>query len=991
MWAVKILLLFITIQTATAGLAVMSVDLGAEFMKVAIVKPGVPMEVALSKESKRKTDVVISYRDGDRSFGGPAMSTAVKYPRLAYRFLKYIVGKKADSPSVKEFLIKFPYYKIEAHPETGFVQFLHDGDDKYTVEELLAMILEYAQEIASHFAEQPVNEAVITVPPFFNQAERRSLARAADLAGIKLLQLMNDNAAVALNYGVFRRKAFNTTAQHYMFFDVGSISTKATIVSYQLVKTKNPVTGIVDTDPQVTIKGVGYDRNLGGLDWTLRLREHLAKRFEAVKKTKNVLRDNNRAMAKLLKEADRLKQVLSANADHYAQIENLMDEEDFRTKVTRSEFEEMTDDLFERIAKPVKDALKTSQVTMDEIHEVILMGAGTRMPKIQEILKKTLKLNELGKSINTDEAAALGAVYQAAHLSKGFRVKKFTVKDAAMYPIIVRFNRMKESNEEETRVISRTLFNRMNNYPQKKVMIFNKQLKDFDFNVLYGDMSFLSPAESEDFGSTELLKVKLAGVEDAHNKYNEKAEAKGVKAHFKMDDSGILFLDRVEAAFERPPDAPEEESTFQKLGSTISNLFGGSKPGEEGKDEQKPEEKKDNESIKKEEPKEDKKEDKKEKETDKSKFKKENNEEPDKTESGKNKKTKEQDKTEKTENTETKNEESKKTDKENDKKETKDSDKKEQKKEPAKATIVKEHLSFSLESLDSVNPSDSTIKISRNLLKELKQKDEEKIKLAAAKNDVESFIINYQDKLYQDEYQTCSKEEEREKLSAALSGASDWFYDQDDSVPRKTYEDKLAELEDIFKDINNRVKEIKDQPQAWEAMRIQLNHSEVFIAGMKNFTGEDSIFTQVEYDTLDKLINKTREWSKEKKAEVEKANKQETLPVQVTDIYMKLAELDREIRYLASKAKNYRPKPKVVPTNDTNSNTTDTSQNKTSETKDDKKEEFVVPEKAEESEEKRKPKHKSTSEDSEKSDETLQLDGNTDQTTPPTQEDKDEL
>lgn len=124
-------------------------------------------------------------------------------------------------------------------------------------------------------------------------------------------------------------------------------------------------------------------------------------------------------------------------------------------------------------------------------------------------LKLFYNRDELGKSINTDESAALGAVYQAAHLSKGFRVKKFIVKDGAMYPIIVRFNKMKENENDEARLLNRTLFGRMNNYPQKKVMIFNKQFKDFNFKVLYGDMSFLTESEMKDFGKLDLLDVSL--------------------------------------------------------------------------------------------------------------------------------------------------------------------------------------------------------------------------------------------------------------------------------------------------------------------------------------------------------------------------------------------------------------------------------------------------------------------------------------------------
>uniref|UniRef100_A0A8C1I9D3 Hypoxia up-regulated protein 1 n=1 Tax=Cyprinus carpio TaxID=7962 RepID=A0A8C1I9D3_CYPCA len=556
LWAVFCLIVaFLPSQTV----AVMSVDLGSEWMKIAIVKPGVPMEIALNKESRRKTPVAVCLKENERLFGDSALGVAVKNPKVVYRFLQSILGKTADNPQVAQYQKHFPEHQLQRDEKRGTVFFKFSEDSQYTPEELLGMILNYSRGLAQDFAEQPIKDAVITVPAYFNQAERRAVLQAAHIAGLKVLQLINDNTAVALNYGVFRRKDINSTAQNIMFYDMGSGSTTATIVMYQTVKTKES-----GTQPQLQIRGVGFDRTLGGFEMELRLRDHLAKLFNEQKKSKKDVRENLRAMAKLLKEAQRLKTVLSANAEHMAQIEGLMDDIDFKAKVTRSEFEALCEDLFDRVPGPVKEALAAAEMNMDEIDQVILVGGSTRVPKVQDVLLKAVGKEELSKNINADEAAAMGAVYQAAALSKAFKVKPFLVRDAAVFPIQVEFSR--ETEEEDgvktVKHNKRILFQRMAPYPQRKVITFNRYMDDFVFYINYGDLSFLSEQDLKVFGSQNLTTVKLSGVGSSFKKHSE-AESKGIKAHFNMDESGVLILDRGETDAEKA-EKPEEKSDGEK-------------------------------------------------------------------------------------------------------------------------------------------------------------------------------------------------------------------------------------------------------------------------------------------------------------------------------------------------------------------------------------------------------------------------------------------
>ncbi|XP_071176738.1 hypoxia up-regulated protein 1-like isoform X4 [Mytilus edulis] len=900
--------LLLCIASFTEGFnALMSIDLGSEYMKIAIVKPGVPMEIVLNEESDRKTSTIVALRNGERFYGKEAENTAVKFPRKAFWYLTNIIGRKFESADVKLYKERFPYYDLVKDEERGTVLFKIDDETFYSPEELIAMLLEKAREYAETFTDQSIKDCVITVPAYFTQAERKGILSAAELIDLNVLQLISDNAAVALNYGVFRRKEFNGTVQYYMFYDMGATSTTATIVGYQVTKVKEGTR--LETNPQLIIKGVGFDRGLGGTEITLRLRKHLAQIFNEQKKTKTDVFTNERSMGKLFKEAEKLKKVLSANNAHFAQVEGLLEEIDFKTKVTRDELEELSKDLFEKVTKPIEEALKVSQITLGEIKDVILMGGGTRIPKVQEILKKYLGRTELGKSINTDEAAAMGAVYQAAYLGKGFKVKTFGVKEASIYPITVEFekHRLAEDGSDSKRVVKRTLFNRMNPYPQKKVMTFSKHLKDFDFNVSYGDLDFLSDFDKSSFQDLSLAKFKLSGVEDAFTKHKEAGDSKGVKAHFRLDESGILHLDQVEVVFEK--EEAKEESTWSKLGNTLGGLFGGKK--EEGETIEDAGEKP-VEVPADEEDKSNKKSDKTEEKTDETKK--------EKTEKGKEE--------EKSEN---------KTDDATNKLNGTDSLNKTEadlKDKKPNITVVREKIDTQTESFDIPEVNKDSLKVMRKKLAELTDKDKAKKLLEKSKNDLEAFIFDMNDKLTQEMYEKCSTEAEREKLTKLLSEASDWMYDQEEDAKAEVYQDKLKSLKKEIKDLKARVYEFEERPKALKALKDMLNHTKYFLKSVKNFTvvEEDRIFTEVEITTLEKLITDTKKWRDDMIEEQKKTPDSEKPKLLVEDIALKLQALDREVKYLINKAKNFKPKPKPKPksnTTKTDGNTTKSDTNKT--------------------------------------------------------------
>uniref|UniRef100_A0A8B9ZYH0 Hypoxia up-regulated protein 1 n=1 Tax=Anas zonorhyncha TaxID=75864 RepID=A0A8B9ZYH0_9AVES len=516
---------------------------------------------------------------------------------------------------------------------------------------------------------------------------------------------------------------------------------------------------------------------------------------------------------------------------------------------------------------------------------------------VQEVLLKAVGKEELGKNINADEAAAMGAVYQAAALSKAFKVKPFVVRDAAMFPIQVEFTREVEEDDKSKSLKhnKRILFQRMAPYPQRKVITFNRYTDDFEFYVNYGDLSFLNQDDLRIFGSLNLTTVRLKGVGDSFKKHSD-YESKGIKAHFNMDESGVLSLDRVESVFETlVEDKLEEESTLTISGITIKEESlaetakeeQGGKQGqkssaedageEQGEEKQQspppdqpestplkeePQKKEEGEKVESQDPKEN-------KETTKE-------EEPSKSSGA---------------STATKTEEEKKI------------------KAPKKQKLVHE-ITMELDVNDVPDLLEDELKSSMKKLQDLTVRDLEKQEREKSANSLESFIFETQDKLYQEEYQFVSTEEEREEISKKLSEASNWMEEEGYAAATKELKDKLAELKKLCRNLFFRVEERRKWPERLAALESLLNHSNIFLKGARMIPESDQIFTEVELGTLEKAINETMMWKNETLAEQKKLSPAEKPVLLSKDIELKIAALDREVQYLLNKAKFAKPKSK---------------------------------------------------------------------------------
>jgi hypoxia up-regulated 1 len=526
--------------------AVMSIDFGTEWMKIGLVKPRVPFDVVLNRDSKRKTPIALNFRKGQRTIGANGVSLGVRFPADTFEHLKLLLGQDYNSEISQEYRVNHPN-RFEIDQTRNSTLFVLDDKYEASVEELTATFFNYAKQEAETAASEKVKDVVITVPAFFNQVQRQAIIDAASIAELNLLAIVNDGSAAALNYAMTRQFP---TAQTHALYDMGSGNTVATIVKFETVtvnsgsKWKKNVTY---TDVQVL--GVGYDKTLGGVSFDQRVEQMLLKEFN--KKYPNVsnLKDSPRSVKKLVKEANRVKHILSANTQVKASIESLHEEKDFSTLVTRTQFESECKDLFSRVHTPLKTALENAKVDAQDLDSVVIIGGGVRVPKVQAILK-ALAGDKLSQNLNGDEAMVMGALFHGASISSQFQVKDIRLTDVSVYPIDLAYS------EDGKKPLKATIYDANAPVNQAKV-IHPKVSGDFDLEMDYA-------VENE---KTPLFKAHVKGLAEANTKYQSEALESKVKVFAKITPFGTAKISHAKAIYTLPP-APEPETTTTTTSAT---------------------------------------------------------------------------------------------------------------------------------------------------------------------------------------------------------------------------------------------------------------------------------------------------------------------------------------------------------------------------------------------------------------------------------------
>lgn len=452
-------LIFLFSSTASAASAVLGVDLGTEYIKAVLVKPGVPLEIVLTKDSKRKETSAVAFKPSksgplpsgsypERFYGSDAIALQARFPGDIYPNLKHLLGVSADSDIVSVYKERYPALEVTGTSGRKTVSFnsgtfAADEEKTFSVEELLAMELKNVRENAKSLAGKgfDVQDVVFTVPPFYTVAERRALEVAARLAGMKTLGVISDSVAVGINYAVSRTfpdVTKNGKAEINIVFDMGAGSTSATILQFAGRSVKD-VGKRNKTIQEIQVLGVGWDRTLGGDALNSLIVDDMVSSFVALPGAKSAsitaeqVKAHGRTAAKLFKEAERIRQVLSANTETSAFFEGLYEDVDLRYKLSRATLEKLAADYAARIDVPIQDALKAAGLTWKDIDSVIVHGGATRTPFVQNRLEKLATKAKIRANVNSDEAAVFGAAFKAAGLSPSFRVKEIRDIDTQGY------------------------------------------------------------------------------------------------------------------------------------------------------------------------------------------------------------------------------------------------------------------------------------------------------------------------------------------------------------------------------------------------------------------------------------------------------------------------------------------------------------------------------------------------------------------------------
>merc|ERR1712165_54422 len=352
------------------------IDLGTTYSCVGVFQHG-KVEIIANDQGNRTTPSYVAFTDTERLIGDAAKNQVALNPTNTIFDAKRLIGRKFNDETVQK-----------------------DEKKVFSPEEISAMVLTKMKETAEAYLGQTVKNAVITVPAYFNDAQRQATKDAGVISGLNVLRIINEPTAAAIAYGLDKKKSAKGE-KNVLIFDLGGGTFDVSILSID--------------DGIFEVKATAGDTHLGGEDFDNRMVEHFVKEFQ--RKHKKDITGNKRALRRLRTACERAKRTLSASAQANIEIDSLFEGTDFYTNITRARFEELCADLFRGTLEPVEKALRDSKLDKSSIHDVVLVGGSTRIPKVQKLLSEFFNGKELNKSINPDEAVAYGAAVQAAILT----------------------------------------------------------------------------------------------------------------------------------------------------------------------------------------------------------------------------------------------------------------------------------------------------------------------------------------------------------------------------------------------------------------------------------------------------------------------------------------------------------------------------------------------------------------------------------------------
>ncbi|KAI4467198.1 heat shock protein 70kda [Holotrichia oblita] len=374
------------------------IDLGTTYSCVGVWQQG-KVEIIANDQGNRTTPSYVAFTDTERLIGDGAKNQVAMNPQNTVFDAKRLIGRRYDDPKIAEDLKHWPFKVINESGKPKIQVEFKGETKKFAPEEVSSMVLVKMKETAEAYLGGPVRDAVITVPAYFNDSQRQATKDAGVIAGLNVMRIINEPTAAALAYGLDKNLKGE---KNVLIFDLGGGTFDVSILT-------------IDEGSLFEVRATAGDTHLGGEDFDNRLVTHLADEFK--RKYRKDVRTNPRALRRLRTAAERAKRTLSSSTEATIEIDALFEGVDFYTKVSRARFEELCSDLFRGTLEPVEKALADAKMDKSSIHDVVLVGGSTRIPKIQSLLQNYFCGKPLNLSINPDEAVAYGAAVQAAILS----------------------------------------------------------------------------------------------------------------------------------------------------------------------------------------------------------------------------------------------------------------------------------------------------------------------------------------------------------------------------------------------------------------------------------------------------------------------------------------------------------------------------------------------------------------------------------------------
>jgi len=376
---------------------VIGIDLGTTYSCVGVFKNG-RVEIIANDQGNRITPSYVAFTaDGERLIGDAAKNQLTTNPENTIFDAKRLIGREWSDKTVQSDIKYFPFKLVDKSSKPHIQVETSQGQKTFAAEEISAMVLVKMKETAEAYLGKKVTHAVVTVPAYFNDAQRQATKDAGTIAGLNVMRIINEPTAAAIAYGMDKKDG----EKNVLVFDLGGGTFDVSLLTID-----NGVFEVVATNG---------DTHLGGEDFDQRVMEHLIKLYK--KKKGKDLRKDTRAVQKLRREVEKAKRALSAAHQVRVEVESLIDGEDFSETLTRAKFEELNMDLFRGTLKPVQKVLEDADLTKKEVDEIVLVGGSTRIPKIQSLVKEFFNGKEPSRGINPDEAVAYGAAVQAGVLS----------------------------------------------------------------------------------------------------------------------------------------------------------------------------------------------------------------------------------------------------------------------------------------------------------------------------------------------------------------------------------------------------------------------------------------------------------------------------------------------------------------------------------------------------------------------------------------------